>query len=379
MLVASDDPVAGGGERQARLLAERLRADGLRVTIATGAPARGAAAPAPRGRGHGDDEVVRLARLPVLRGWCLAAGLLVWAWRHRGRADVIHAHTAPLGVIACLVSWLTGSAVVVKISSLKSFGCLHGRGSGRALRRWVVRRRASWIVAVSQELHEALVADGYAPGQVVLVPNGVERDGGDLDGDAEAFRAEVAGGRDVPVVLFVGRLVPEKALEHLLDVWAALPPGPRVLVLVGDGPLRQALEAAVARRGLAGSVRFVGRRRDVARFYAIADVFVLPSHTEGMSNALLEAMAAGLAVMASGVGGNRDVVTPGTGVLVDWHDVPTCAAALAALLGRPDLRRHLGEAARQRADAFGMEAVASRYRALYAEAMVVNRADRASA
>jgi glycosyltransferase involved in cell wall biosynthesis len=254
----------------------------------------------------------------------------------------------------------------MKIPSWKSFYYLRGRALGRRIRRCVVNRTVSSIVAVSQELADGLIAEGLAREKIVVLPNGV-----DLEGSAAPvvalrdLKAEIMGSRPVRVVLFVGRLVPEKAIDRLLRVWASLPKGAHALVIVGDGPLRGELEESAARLGIHDSVYFVGHRPDARRYYEIADVFVLPSDTEGLSNALLEAMAAALPVVASDVGGNRDVVTPGTGILTDWTNVTACAALLEALLPSEERRRGLGEAARERARAFAIDEIARRYIELY--------------
>jgi glycosyltransferase involved in cell wall biosynthesis len=375
MLVSTNDPSAGGAQRQALLLAERLQGHGVPVTVLTPrvAPATPRVAPNGASGPTGNVEVVRLPMGRVLRGWVLLAGLLVWAALHRRRARVLHAHSVPLGIIGCAVGWVTGTPVIVKIPSWKSFDYLRGASLGRRLRRWIVNTQAYRIVAVSHELAEALVVEGLAPEKVVVLPNGVDLDGAEQAGSARALKAEVVGDSAARVVLFVGRLVPEKAIDRLLDVWASVSKEPRVLLLVGDGPLRRELEDAVAARGLGDSVRFVGHRHDARRFYGIADVFVLSSSTEGLSNSLLEAMAAGLPVVASDVGGNRDVVTPGSGVLVDWRDVAACAGVLDTLLEDDDVRRDVGRAARERARAFAMETIVTRYRELYGEALAHDR------
>jgi glycosyltransferase involved in cell wall biosynthesis len=139
-----------------------------------------------------------------------------------------------------------------------------------------------------------------------------------------------------------------------------------VLLIVGDGPLRGELEREAAACGLGRSVRFVGSQPDVTSFYLGADVFVLPSLTEGLSNALLEAMAAGLPVVASDVRGNREVVEDGvSGFLVDWADADAAARRVARLLEDAVLRRRLGTAARRRADCFSIAVVGERYCRLY--------------
>jgi glycosyltransferase involved in cell wall biosynthesis len=139
-----------------------------------------------------------------------------------------------------------------------------------------------------------------------------------------------------------------------------------LLLIVGDGPLREDLESQAKKLQLLSSVRFLGHQTDVSKFYSIADLFVLPSKTEGMSNSLLEAMAAGLPVVASNVGGNKDVIRDQqSGFLVDWEDTTLCAETLLTLLSDMELRQRIGNAARRQVSAFAMSNVAQRYHGLY--------------
>jgi glycosyltransferase involved in cell wall biosynthesis len=139
--------------------------------------------------------------------------------------------------------------------------------------------------------------------------------------------------------------------------------------VVGDGPLRDELSALARDLDVASDVRFLGYRDDVAPFLEDADAFVLPSRAEGISNALLEAMALGLPVIASAVPGNTDVVEhEANGLLVDVDDPASLGAAVLRLLDEPDLRRRLGRAARRTvAGRYSIEHVGRRYVTLYRE------------
>jgi len=142
------------------------------------------------------------------------------------------------------------------------------------------------------------------------------------------------------------------------------------LILVGDGPLRNRLEARAASGSLAGHVTFVGARTDVAEYLRAADLLVLPSRAEGMSNALLEAMACGIPVVASDLPANREVVGRDgrTGCLVAPEDAPGLARAIETLAKAPAGRREIGAAARALVEErFDIRKVAERYRSLYAQ------------
>jgi glycosyltransferase involved in cell wall biosynthesis len=137
--------------------------------------------------------------------------------------------------------------------------------------------------------------------------------------------------------------------------------------VVGDGVLRAELEARTRALGLSGNVVFTGARDDIAEMLAMLDLVVVPSLTEGMSNALLEAMAMARPVVATAMGGNVDVIEDGaTGVLVPPRDPEALAEALLRLLGDPDRARRLGAAARERARAeHSLEGMVARYQDLY--------------
>jgi glycosyltransferase involved in cell wall biosynthesis len=170
-------------------------------------------------------------------------------------------------------------------------------------------------------------------------------------------------------VLYVGRLVkvkgPDLALAAFGQLAAASALGDALLLVAGDGPLSEEL-AALARRFTAGQVRLLGPVADPIALYQAADILLAPSRSEGLSNTLLEAMAAGLAILATGVGGNRALLADGeTGCLVPPAPDPL-AAALAPLLRDPARRAALGAAAAAAARrAYDLDRVAARYEDLY--------------
>jgi glycosyltransferase involved in cell wall biosynthesis len=173
------------------------------------------------------------------------------------------------------------------------------------------------------------------------------------------------------LALFVGRLVDHKNLASLLRAAARLRDlaGSLQIVLVGDGPLRAELQSLGARLGVDGMVRWLGARQDARALIAEADLLVLSSFREGLSNAILEAMAAGRPVVASDVGGNPELVVHGeTGLLYPSDDDGALAAALRALAGDPERRRRMGEAGRARArELFSMPAMVGRMERIYRE------------
>lgn len=214
------------------------------------------------------------------------------------------------------------------------------------------------VVAISAAQARELAALGFAPAPLPVVPVGIE-----LDALIEAhsrrggLRRELGIDAATPIVASVGRLIEIKRVRQLIEACAALrATGMRLsLVLAGDGDQRAALERAAREAGLAGSVFFLGWRRDLAQVYADVDVFALASRSEGTPVAVMEAMAAGCAVVASRVGGVPDLVDDQrTGLLVSPENPAALRDALGALLSDPARRAALGAqgqvAARERFD-----------------------------
>ena len=212
---------------------------------------------------------------------------------------------------------------------------------------------------------------GVAADLIRYLPNGVDT-ARFRPGDRRAARQRLGMEVDRPRVVFVGRLDPVKALPSLLRAWrTVVEKEPRALLdLVGDGDLQSELQTMARTLGLDRSVLFHGRREDVLPYLQAADCFVLPSSSEGLSNTLLEAMAAGLPVVATRVSGSEDIVVSGrNGFLVSPGDQDDLSRQILAILGDPQLARRLGITARKQImEAFSIERVAKNYQALYREA-----------
>ncbi len=234
---------------------------------------------------------------------------------------------------------------------------------GPPRRRWV-RRVLSGLTGgftcVSRDLRRWLLEEVGVRCPVTQIYNGVDTAVYRPGADGAEVRRELGLPADVPVVGHVGRLVEIKdhaTLFRAFDrVRRELPDA--VLLCVGDGPLRETLQ-----RSAGEGVRLLGHRDDTARVLRALDVFVLCSLREGISNTILEAMAGGLPVVATRVGGNPELVTEGsTGALVPAADADGLAGALTRYLGDPVLRRAHGAAARETAlQRFGVAGMVGAY------------------
>lgn len=223
-------------------------------------------------------------------------------------------------------------------------------------------------VCVSEGVrHHALTVGGLREGRLAVIPNGI-----DLEAFDRAIKEGEGPNRDEgrPRMLFVGRIDRQKGWSVLLDAFERAAPGLAgwALELVGDGPDRDDLIRALARPGLAGRVSWLGQRGDVPALLASSDLFVLPSLWEGMPNAVLEAMAAREAVVATGVEGTCELVVPGeTGWLIPPGDPEALAAALIEAVADRDRLRRFGEAGRRRVeDRFALEGAIRAYERLWA-------------
>jgi glycosyltransferase involved in cell wall biosynthesis len=210
------------------------------------------------------------------------------------------------------------------------------------------------LVAVSYEVKQSNISLGrIAPSKITVIHNGIEEAStGVLEPtEISTYKKSLGLRNDLPVILTVGRLAPPKGHSFLLDALRLVnQEGCKAqFVFVGDGPLRDQLKAKAKDLGIAEHVVFAGFRTDVNGFLQIADVIAFPSVREGFSIAILEAMAAGKAIIATDVGGNREAIQSGvSGILVPPRDVNALTKAILNLIKNKDLATQLGKRAKER-------------------------------
>ena len=227
-------------------------------------------------------------------------------------------------------------------------------------------RRAGAVTAISAE--QAALAHRTMPGlELITIPNGA---------DTTLFAPAGDGPKHAFTIVCVARLIERKGQQHLLQAFARLRAAcaePMTLIFVGTGDAEPRLRELASSLKVAEAVIFQGfvPREQMPSVYRHADVFVLPSQQEGMSIALLEAMASGLPVIVTDTGGTAELVTRGqNGEIVPWADVPALTSALQSLLKAADRRLYMGNEGRKRALQFGWPALAARYLELCAHVMV---------
>jgi glycosyltransferase involved in cell wall biosynthesis len=231
----------------------------------------------------------------------------------------------------------------------------------------VVRR----AVAISDAVRARLIEGGVPPAMIRVITSAVDPEALYPQLGRAATRAQAGLASEASLLLVVAALFQRKGVDVLLDALARLADdGLRpALWIAGQGPARPALEKQARELGLDHQVRFLGERGDIADLLAACDVFILPSRSEGLGVAALEAMAAGRAIVATRVGGLAEaVVDESTGLLVPPADPAALAGALARLLRDPALRARLAEAGPARIDAgFRADDLVEAYEDLYFE------------
>lgn len=280
------------------------------------------------------------------------ATLALWRVLRRERPAIVHTHTSKAGAVGRVAAWLAGIPVVIHTPHGHIFYGYYGPVmSGliclveRALARITDR-----IVTLTERGIEEHVRLGIARAdKFTAIPSGIALSAfRSVRVEPAVKRKELGLPPEGPVIGTVGRLVPIKGHEWLLkaapQVLAEFPRA--TLVFLGDGPLLGRLQQVAGELGISGHVLFLGARQDVPECLAAFDLFAFPSLNEGMGRALIEAMAVGVPVVATRVGGIPDVVTEGVnGLLAPPENERALAAAILALLRDPGRMRAFGEAA----------------------------------
>jgi glycosyltransferase involved in cell wall biosynthesis len=356
MVIPSFHPLIGGAEVQARRMSAALMGRGWDVRILTrqstdrfgtrcSKQEHVDGIPVTRVGSGGD---TKLASLQYLLG-----GLRILAVN--GGGAIYHAHDLGTpGLLAALARrWFGGRSVV----KLRTGAAAYRARLANPVSRWLfvrLLRLHDRIIVVNSEVEALLGVLGFPEGRVVRIPNGIDTETSRGSSREEMREARIALNLplDTVLVLSVGRLAHVKGVDVLLSAWAMLPEETRracKLVIVGDGPARSELTNLAHSLGIQGDVCFAGASSNVQDYYCAADVFVLPSRTEGLSNALLEAMASELPVVTTAVGGAKDVVQDHvSGFLVSPEDAGDLARGLRLLLSEPAYWGTMGAQARNR-------------------------------
>ncbi|HEX4482089.1 MAG TPA: glycosyltransferase [Rudaea sp.] len=370
LLVLTDTAIlgAGGSERFLRNLLTRLPPDRYSVDVLqlTEEPTFASRVATI------DSPAVRLAYHPIgaVYGW---RGISAWRRTRdqvrRVNYHVIQSQHEKSDLISALLPRRAGQH---KISNRRDMGFQKSARVGAAFRR--LNSRFDRIIAPTQSIIDKLVSDENADStRCRTISNGVDTtifQNADAD-RRRRLRTSLGFTNDDWLIGCVASFTPVKRHVDLIDAFAdvhAAFPNAR-LVLIGDGPLRDAIQRQIAKHGLTDYVSFLGKRSDVDQILPALDVFALASNTEGLSNAILEAQACGLPIVATDVGGNPDLVRPGeTGWLVPAENSRSLATALKEAASQQQRAKQMGANARARVQQdYSVDAMAASYEKLYRE------------
>jgi len=257
--------------------------------------------------------------------------------------NVIHGHDYKSDILGWIVSFFT---------RVKLVATAHGWVSASLRERFFnyldinILRRFNKIIAINDPIAERLLRFGVKQKKIELIHNAIALEDYVRDPAMGNIREEFKIPSDTPVVGFVGRLIKEKDLAVLFMAAKMLQadyPELRVII-AGDGPLKAKYETYCKRMGIAGSVIFIGHRYDIQKVYRSMDIFVLTSRWEGIPNVILEAMAIGVPVISTNVGGVSEIITHNLdGLLIEPGDVNALCYSIKKLLVENELKKKIVE------------------------------------
>jgi len=370
MMVNEFPPLpVGGAEMQAERLSEYFARSGWNVWVVTrlaeGLPER---------EERNGFQIIRpktfgFGKLRTVSFMFSALGYLL---ANRSNYQILHAHLAfGPAFIAVLLGRFFGKKVIVKLGGSNAIGDVQvsmKTWRGR-LRFWAIRRWADVVVALTDVMRAEALQIGVPPERVKILNNGIDARAYEFDAAARLAAKQQLGLQENTVALFVGRLDPVKSLPTVIEAMKTTRQrSPKLrLVIVGDGPERAALEEQAKSLGVEDVVQFAGSQKNVNLYLKAADLFILPSFTEGISNALLEAMASGVACLATPVGGNNEVLDQGKyGVMVPVANVEAWADALIEYGNDETKRKIVGQKGRERIlNAYDFRVVGAQYEQMY--------------
>lgn len=297
-------------------------------------------------------ETAFTVNIKGLRGllFFISALFKLFSMVRRYDIDIIHAHfLIPPGLIAVLVGRLTRKKVAVTVHGSDIF--IQAKNPIlRSLIKYTLKK-ADIIAVVDETIRDKIVEleiDGMGS-KIKITPNAVDLE--KFNPQNRSSVLEEIGLNTQPVILFVGNLVPQKGLKYLLQAKKQMKT-PAQLVIVGDGPLMYELQKMV-KTGKIKDVYFTGKRRDVNQIMPGADVFVLPSTSEGLPITLIEALASGLPAVATDVGGVKELITSDVGFIIEPRNTEELTEALDQILENTQRRKKMAQTAVVKAREYG--------------------------
>ena len=317
-------------------------------------------------------EEMSLSNLTISLSFCLSTAIILF--KKRKEYDIVHFHGTSLPLITNILPLkLYRKKVVAKVAAAKlgtEAGSLQGKYFflGKIL-IWMLKR-VDCFVAISEEIKDGLLNDGFNQAKITRIPNFIDQNlfhpSGKESGDQIREKLGFTHGK---IVTFSGRLVERKGVGVLLEAWGKLAKDHQdvPLVIVGGGPLEKKLKDQSQELGIEENAKFFGFVNNIGDYLAATDIFVFPSFQEGFPNSVLEAMACGLPVIATRIGGVVDVIkNEENGLLVEPGNVEQLADALKRLISDTEHASALGKnALRTVRENYDINVIANKYIYLY--------------
>ncbi|MCX5903427.1 MAG: glycosyltransferase family 4 protein [Proteobacteria bacterium] len=360
-------PFIGGLEKKTLNLASALIERGMRIEIITSRfypawPEKDLVKNVPAYR-------LPSPRIKVLGAFVFLVALCWYLYKQRTRIKIIHTFQVGYSSAAAIVMGkLLSKPTILNLSGSGIDGDImrHKRTPWGRLFLFFCRS-ASRIVILNTEMYQELKSIAYVDTSIVKIPNGVDLATYRGTDNKQLWKKKI-GIDTEKVILYTGRLAAEKGVAFLIRAYAALSlPQPTKLYILGAGPQLSALQKFLRQHNLLSTVTILPPVEDILPFLYGADIFVMPSRSEGLSNSILEAMACGLPVIATRVEGNTDLIEDGVnGLLVAPDDEGNLVNALTQLLTRPEKAAALGQRARQMVcEKYDLQSMVGQYSALY--------------
>ncbi len=368
MLIPSFYPLVGGAEQQAGQLARKLTDKGLEVFIIT-------------------RRLKETSKFEIINGvsvyrtfykWHTLSFLLsalVFLIRKRNYYDILHVHTmySP-AVLACALKAILKKKVIVKVRRTGS-GALFNRLFVNLLDKWRFKFLVHYVdcfIAVNREAEMTLVSMGIPRDSIKWIPNGVDKNlFKPANKEEKEYLKRITGVKGGPIIAFVGRLISRKKVELLISILPIIKKhfSKAVLLVIGEGSERKAWEELAKEKRVFEDIVFAGQcgQEKLLNFLKVSDLFVLPSRSEGIPNALLEAMASGLPVVASRINGIMDLISDGhNGLLFAPMEENDLLEKVVTLLENEKFRREIGGKARETVEnRFSFDIIKQEYADLY--------------
>jgi len=368
MIISQFYPLLGGAEVQAQQLASGLRERGIKVCVLTrrlkGLPRYEVIGRIPVYR------EIRTIELGILWGIGYIVSVFIFLYKKRKDYDIIHCHIVQgfHTIVALFFKYIFKKKVIVKMSSsgeTSDLKVLKEGKFGRLFLRWI--RNVDIIISVCKKASLEILRNGFSKDMLVEIPNGVDTD--------RFSKSDSKDKNDIRNITYIGRLDSYKGIDYLLNGFKHLlsEVDDVRLTIIGNGPDEIILKNMAKDLAIQDRVTFKGREEDILSEFYDTDIFVLPSLSEGMSNVILEAMACGLPVVATSVGGNGDLIRDRyNGILIPPRDSIRLSAVLLELLEDEELAQRLGKEARKTVEEnYSMGHIIDKYIKLYERLLLI--------